>query len=87
MRTTVNIDEHLLAEAKAMAARGHRSLGDIIDDALRSLFVERTEHTPLTQRVVLPVGGGSGLQPGIDLEDKESLAEALGDNLPFHAAG
>jgi hypothetical protein len=37
--------------------------------------------------VVLPVGGGSGLQPGIDLEDKESLAEALGDNLPFHAAG
>jgi hypothetical protein len=67
--------------------RGRRSLGDIIDDALSSLFANRPERAPLTQRAELPVGGGSGLQAGIDLEDQDSLAEALGDNVPFHAVG
>jgi hypothetical protein len=39
------------------------------------------------QRAVpeLPVFGGSGLQPGVDLEDKESLASLLGDDLPTNA--
>jgi Arc/MetJ family transcription regulator len=39
MRTTVNIDEHLLAEAKAEAARTKRSLGDVVDDALWVLLL------------------------------------------------
>jgi plasmid stability protein len=85
VRTTVNIDDHLLAQAKVVAARGHRSLGDVINDALRYALVERVEGTRPGQRVVLPVDGGSGLQPGIDLEDKGSLAAALGDDAPVRA--
>jgi metal-responsive CopG/Arc/MetJ family transcriptional regulator len=35
MRTTVNIDDDLLAEIKVIAGRRHASLGEVVDDALR----------------------------------------------------
>ena len=74
MRTTVNIDPELLAAARELAARTRRSLGEVVDDALRLLLAERpTDRNP----VRLPVFGGSGLQPGVDLEDKDALAELL----------
>lgn len=34
----MNIDEHLLEEAKVVAARTSRSLGAVLDDALRALL-------------------------------------------------
>ncbi|MET0864820.1 MAG: hypothetical protein ABWZ98_10835 [Nakamurella sp.] len=37
MRTTVNIDEQLLAEARNRAARSHQSLGDVIDEVALSV--------------------------------------------------
>ena len=74
MRTTVNIDPELLAAAKELAARTRRSLGEVVDDALRLLLAERpADRAP----VRLPVFGGSGLRPGVDLEDKDALAELL----------
>lgn len=85
MRTTVNIDPRLLAEAKIVAARTHRSLGAVIDDALRVMLVDRADDTE-REDFSLPTDGGTGLRPGVDLEDKEHLAELLGDNLPNHAA-
>lgn len=84
MRTTVNIDETLLRRAREVAAQGRRSLGDVVDDALRLLLVER--HPKARHRVELPVFGGSGLQPGVDLEDKDALAALLGDDEPARAA-
>ncbi len=84
MRTTVNIDEHLLAEARAEAARTRRSLGDVVDDALRVLLAQhRSPDGADRPRVVLTTYGGSGLRPGVDLEDKEAMAELLGDNRPY----
>lgn len=80
VRTTVNIDDHLLVEAKQVAVRTGRSLGDVADDALRFLLARHDEN--LRERVVLPTDGGSGLRPGVDLNDKEAMAELLGDNLP-----
>lgn len=77
MRTTVNVDDQLLAKAKEMAAGNRRSLGSVIDDALRILLAERApENRP---EVDLPTYGGSGLQPGVDLDDKDALATLLGD--------
>ena len=82
MRTTVNIDDDLLRRARESAVRSGRSLGDVIDDALRvALGSRRTRR----QALPLPVFGGSGLRPGVDLEDKERLAELLGDDGP-HAS-
>jgi hypothetical protein len=80
MRTTVNIDERLLAEAKNAAARTNRTLGEVIDDALRVLFIERQQAERTVAKITLPVDGGSGLRPGVNLEDKEQMAELLGDN-------
>jgi hypothetical protein len=77
VRTTVSIIDDLLQEAKLLAARTGRSLGDVVDDALRVLLAQRDERR--TSEVVLPVYGGSGLLPGVDLEDKESLAALLED--------
>ncbi|MGH9127710.1 MAG: hypothetical protein ACRDY2_01800 [Acidimicrobiales bacterium] len=78
MRTTVNISDHLLAQARALAGQGHRSLGDVVDDALMAMFAVRPpEGTP--RLVTLPTFGGSGLRPGVDLEDRDALAELLGD--------
>lgn len=80
MRTTVNIDVALLIEIKALAARRQRTVSELIDDALRAMLADRASGRGPQQRVVLPTDGGSGLQPGVDLDDKEALAELLGDN-------
>ena len=85
MRTTVNVDDRLLREAKLVAARSGRTLGDVLDDALR-LLLSRTGRDTAVQ-VALPVHGGSGLRPGVDLEDKEGLAEVLDGEPRRRAAG
>lgn len=79
MRTTVNIDDHLLAEAKVLAARTSRSLGAILDEALRAMF-RSNAHPQSRPSFVVPTHGTGGLLPGIDLDDKEAVAELLGDN-------
>jgi hypothetical protein len=79
MRTTVNIDDGLLAEAKVLAAKTSRSLGAVLDDALRVLL-RRDADEPGRDRFRLPTHGTGGLRAGVDLDDKEALAEVLGDN-------
>jgi hypothetical protein len=37
-RTTFRIDEEILAEAKALAARQHRSLNSVMEEALRRML-------------------------------------------------
>ncbi len=79
MRTTVNLSNDLLAEAKVLATKTGRPLGSVIDDALRVLL--RREEANAPQRAwSFPTGGAGGLQPGVNLEDREALADLLGDN-------
>lgn len=75
MRTTVNIDEHLLEAARELAVRTNRPLGDVVDDALRLLLAQSAEVA--TAELDLPRFGGSGLRPGVDLEDRERLDALL----------
>lgn len=77
MRTTLTIDDDLLAEAKVIAARTHRTLGAVFEDALREQILRR-EGMEVT-RVELPTSRGR-LRPGVDLLDKEQMAEIDGDN-------
>ncbi|TSD95305.1 DUF2191 domain-containing protein [Skermania sp. ID1734] len=79
MRTTVNIDDELLTQAKMLAARTSRSLGAVVDDALRVLLKAQSVSAEQTGWR-LPSANLGRLQPGVDLEDKESLANVLGDN-------
>jgi hypothetical protein len=75
MRTTVDLPEDLLAEAKERAAREGRSLSEVVGDAVRSSF-SRTEsgNRPPTE---LPTFAGDGLQPGVDLDDSAALVELM----------
>lgn len=86
MRTTVNIDDELLIAAKQLAARGHRSLGEVVNDALRTLMASPVESR--RDPVRLHTYGHGWLRPGVDLDDKESLAELLdADEAAARAAG
>jgi plasmid stability protein len=71
-RTTVRIDDELLADAKAFAARHGRSLNSVVEDALRQML-RRARDTDDRAPVDLPVSGGGGLQPrwSPDMDVKE----------------
>lgn len=84
VRTTVSIDDRLLKQAKLAATQSGRTLSDLVDDGLRLLLAQRGQRrgVPLD----LPVFGGSGVRPGVDLEDKEGLHTLLDEESP-RAAG
>lgn len=79
MRTTVTIDDHLLEEVKLLAVRQGRTMGSVLEDAVR-LLLERSEAS--TRRSVnLPVFAGElGLRPGVDLEDRDALYDLLDED-------
>lgn len=85
MRTTVTIDDALLAEAKVIAARENRTLGDVIEDGLRAVIHRGTDRDGRRGELTLRTHGSGGLVPGVDLDDREAMAELLGDN-EFDAA-
>lgn len=72
MRTTVEIADDLLAEAKVLAARTHRSLSAVLDDALRGMLKRDSAPHQATEWT-FPTGGTGGLRSGVNLEDKQAL--------------
>ncbi|HWH98525.1 MAG TPA: type II toxin-antitoxin system VapB family antitoxin [Pseudolysinimonas sp.] len=80
MRTTVTINDALLAEAKLIAARENRTLGDVVEDGLRKLIQQGQGADGRSREWKLRTHGSGGLLPGVDLEDREAIAELLGDN-------
>jgi hypothetical protein len=80
MRTTINLDDALLAEAKQVAARTGRSLTDVVEDALRESLHRR--HRSARRHIELPVFGEDGLQPGVDLDDSAALLELMDEDDP-----
>ncbi|MGI8627929.1 MAG: CopG family transcriptional regulator [Geodermatophilaceae bacterium] len=79
MRTTVAIADELLASAKSEARQLGMTLGEYIEEALRSQLAVRTQGTP---PVVPVLRGGSGLRPGVDASSYRTLLEAVEDGLP-----
>ncbi len=76
MRTTVRLDEHLLAAAKQHAARTGRSLTQLIEDALREVLARARPERRRT-RTRLPTVGGRGVQPGVDLDNSAALLDLM----------
>jgi hypothetical protein len=75
MRTTINLDDALLAEAKQVAARTGRSLTAVVEDALRESLHRR--HRTARRGIELPVFGEGGVQPGVDLDDSAALLDLM----------
>lgn len=76
MRTTIKIDDRLLAEAKARAATSGRTLSAVVEDAL-SQALSRRGRSGSGGRVELPTFPGGRLLPGVDLDDSASLLEQM----------
>lgn len=76
MRTTIRIDDHLLTEAKKLAAESKKSLTALIEDALRELLSRKKNKGQMTI-AKLTTFKGKGLQPGIDLDDSAALLEMM----------
>lgn len=74
MRTTIRLDDHLMAEVKKLAAATHRTITAVIEDALRETLARREE--PKRGRwVKLPVVTGQKVRPGVDLDSSASLLD------------
>jgi Bacterial antitoxin of type II TA system, VapB len=86
MRTTLNLDDHLLAEAKRLAAARGSTLTAVMEDALR-IVVRRAEDTPEREPVELPSFGeaGAGFMPGVEIDDTAALLELMEGDAPLDA--
>ena len=84
MRTTLDIDDRLLAQAKSLAAREQTSLTRVIEDSLSSHLkaVEMAKSQPM--RVTLPVyKGRGGLQPSVkNPSTNRAMLDAADSDLP-----
>lgn len=76
MRTTVRLDDELLAEVKKLAASRGMTLTAVLDEALREMLARRSREGPAVAPR-LPTFAGRGLQPGVDLDDSAALLELM----------
>jgi hypothetical protein len=76
MRTTVRLDDRLLASAKKLAAETGRTLTSVLEDALRETLARRSERVR-RQRVRLKTVKGDGVRPGVDLDDAAALLDLM----------
>ncbi|RLJ20398.1 DUF2191 domain-containing protein [bacterium endosymbiont of Escarpia laminata] len=76
MRTTLNLDNQLLISAKHRAVEQGVSLSQVIENALRQSFSK----TNVERKVVrLVTSSGSGVKPGVDLDNGKSLLDIMDD--------
>jgi isocitrate dehydrogenase len=74
MRTTIRIDDEVYRRVKQVADRSDRTIGQVIEDAIQLAFRPTRNGDSVAD---LPVYGGSGVMPGVDLTSNRSVAEAM----------
>jgi hypothetical protein len=80
MKTTLDLNDQLLASAKALAAQQRTSLTRLIEEGLQ-LRLRAPAGVPMAGRVQLPVfNGQGGLVAGVDPRSNKAMLEALGDD-------
>lgn len=87
MKTTLNIDDSLITDAKALAREKGSTLTALFEDAVR-VYVYRAKEVGKRERVALPTfgtRGGGFVKPGIDLDDSAALLELMEEDAPMDA--
>ena len=79
MRTTVDLNDELLRQAKKRAADEGRPLREILEDALRVLLQTRP-HGDGKYRLEWRTEKGK-LRPGVRLDDRRSLFDLMEDRI------
>jgi hypothetical protein len=75
MRTTLEIADHVLVEAKQLAARRRLSLAGLVEDSLRQYLAAESSPEKPRKPFRLPMMDGGAPRPGIDLTDTSDLLE------------
>jgi hypothetical protein len=90
-RTTFRLDEELLAEAKAQAARQHRSLNSVMEEALRRWLAVAQELATRPPVELTTSGTPGGPHPSwaeikeiLEQEDIEHFLEVSADDARGH---
>jgi hypothetical protein len=73
-RTTFRLDEELLAEAKAQAARQHRSLNSVMEEALRR-WLATAQELATRPPVELTTSGTPGSGPHLSPEEIKEILQ------------
>lgn len=77
MRTTVRLDEALMRQVKAEAARRGQTVTELIEKGLQ-LVLASGRGRKRRERVVVPVSRATGgTHPGVELDDSSALLDRL----------
>jgi hypothetical protein len=72
MKTTLNVDDTVMARLKREAARTGRTMSELVETALRRLLDAREGQAPLAPLPILHGG-----QPLVDIADRDALYQAM----------
>ena len=72
MKTTLNIDDTVMAELKREAVRQRRTMSDLVETALRLFFKSRKRQEELDQLPEFQSGGAL-----VDIADRDALYQAM----------
>ena len=81
MRTTIDINDALLIQAKNRAARERRTLTAFVEEALRAQLSDRPRKAGAVPRIPI-LGGGGTANPDIDWTSNASMLDFLEDGKP-----
>lgn len=77
IKTTLNIDERLLARAKALALREGTTLTAIVEQALRARLTPRPKSVAPGEFSLPTVKGTAA--PNVDIADREAVFDVMKD--------
>ena len=83
MRTTIRLDDALLAGVKELALHTGRTLTAVIEDSLRETLSRRRRATG-QQKLRLTTVAGNGLLPGVGLDDSARLLDVMDQHDASH---
>ena len=76
MRTTINLPDDLVLQAKKAALDADTTLTEIITNALREALAKRRRKTPRKKFKIITYGKG-GVLPGVDLSNTSALLDIM----------
>ena len=76
MRTTINLPDDLILQAKKAALEADTTLTEIIANALREALARRRGKKD-RREFRLTTSGSGGLLPGVDLDDTSALLDIM----------
>jgi len=79
MRTTINLNDQLLADARRLARESGKTLTAVIEDALRERLARHSSTNRTNGGFRLRTFKGHGLQPGVDLDNSAALRDLMDD--------